>query len=275
MRRLCLIFLVLLGWPADFRADTLTVRYLANEGVMIEAGAEKIIIDGMYREGVAGYALLPEETRTALESAQPPFNNVSLILVTHRHADHFDARSVAAHLGHNPAAQVLAGEEVAAAILRELSGTEHSASSVVGIAPPWKTARRFQWGGVDVEALRMRHGWHKNYQLHHLGFLLTVGGMRFLHIGDAEMIPENFSPFHLAEADIDVAFIPEWFLTAAEGRAIVDRWIRPRRIVAIHVRPREHKPIGAAVRSAYPNAIVFEQPGQLLSLPPPRILEKN
>ncbi|MCP4653821.1 MAG: MBL fold metallo-hydrolase, partial [bacterium] len=80
----------------------------ANEGVLIETGGKKILVDALFREPNPAYAAPPKEVLEKLETAQPPFDDVDLILATHNHGDHFDARSVVRHLRHNPRAVFLA-----------------------------------------------------------------------------------------------------------------------------------------------------------------------
>ncbi|HEY5680421.1 MAG TPA: MBL fold metallo-hydrolase, partial [Pseudomonadales bacterium] len=74
------------------------LTYLANEGVMITWRDEAVLIDALFRGGVAGYATLDPKTRDDLESARAPFDRVQAILVTHFHADHLDPEAVVSHL---------------------------------------------------------------------------------------------------------------------------------------------------------------------------------
>jgi hypothetical protein len=43
--------------------------------------------------------------------------------------------------------------------------------------------------------------------------------MTILHVGDADRDPARFAPHRLAGERIDVAIIPDWYLSAAPGAA--------------------------------------------------------
>src|SRR5687768_3392502 len=75
--------------PATATSDGVTITFLANEGVMLSAGGKKVLIDGLFLKYQSGFALPADSTQRALQSARPPFDNVDLILATHRHGDHF------------------------------------------------------------------------------------------------------------------------------------------------------------------------------------------
>jgi glyoxylase-like metal-dependent hydrolase (beta-lactamase superfamily II) len=66
-----------------------TITFLANEGVMLSSGGKKVLIDALFLKYETGYAVPADSTLSALAKARPPFDSVDLILVTHRHGDHF------------------------------------------------------------------------------------------------------------------------------------------------------------------------------------------
>jgi L-ascorbate metabolism protein UlaG (beta-lactamase superfamily) len=76
----------------------LTVTYLANMGVVLTGSTARVVIDGFHHGALAEYAPLRAEDRSALEMATGPYAQVDAILITHRHADHFQPAAVAARL---------------------------------------------------------------------------------------------------------------------------------------------------------------------------------
>jgi hypothetical protein len=56
---------------------------------------------------------------------------------------------------------------------------------------------------------------------------------------------------------IDVALVPDWALLDGQSRQIVQRWIRPRQIVAIHVMEGEGERVARAVQRVLPRAVTF------------------
>jgi len=120
------------------------------------------------------------------------------------------------------------------------------------------TRRRETVNGITVELLGIPHGggW-RNRGLAHLAYIVELGGRRVLHVGDANLSDKVLAPFRLDTARIDVALLPTWLLTDPNARRAIERWIRPRQIVGIHVGEGEEGRAVNAVRAALPTAVTF------------------
>jgi L-ascorbate metabolism protein UlaG (beta-lactamase superfamily) len=66
----------------------LTLTFIANEGVMLESGSHKILIDALFDAPNAAYAAPSPEILQKMEAGRPPFGNIDLILITHNQPDH-------------------------------------------------------------------------------------------------------------------------------------------------------------------------------------------
>ncbi len=245
--------------PVAPAADTtLTITYLANEGLLLCSADAGVLIDVLFRAGIDPYAKVPPDALEAAEMAQPPYD-VDAVLVSHPHRDHFDPASVARHLENNPSARLISSQQVVDAVQgvdAEMGG------QMVAVTPDWGQRDTVQAGGARIDVLRIRHGSRRNYGIHNLGHIIELGGKKVLHIGDAEMDPAHFAPFNLPDAGVDVALIPFWFLTDATGRSIVNQHIRPNHIIAVHLPPSEAARWGPVIRSHYPAAQIARQSGQ-------------
>jgi L-ascorbate metabolism protein UlaG (beta-lactamase superfamily) len=73
-----------------------SVRYVANSGMLVTVDGRRFLIDAPIRSGVDPYATSSPEERQRLEGAQPPYDNIEAILITHWHEDHFSADALAA-----------------------------------------------------------------------------------------------------------------------------------------------------------------------------------
>ncbi len=248
--------------PVSASDSTLSITYIANEGFFIEGDGKGILIDALFRDGVRGYQRIDLDLLLKLEKAEPPFNRTQLVLVTHLHKDHFDARSVGLHLKNNVYAKAVAGEEITHLLRDRFSEAFMVEDRVLGVTPSWKNAREMMVSGIKIKAMRMRHGWPKNYPLHHLGFLFELGGRKMLHVGDLEIIPENFEPFNLDEEKIDIAFLPYWMLINEDGAAIVNDLIKPKTIIAMHIMPDQLDTITRDVHHLFPEAVIASEPLQ-------------
>ncbi|HEX2190657.1 MAG TPA: MBL fold metallo-hydrolase [Longimicrobiaceae bacterium] len=240
-------------------AGGVSVTFLANAGVLLSSGDDQVLIDGLYRR-YEGYAVPPDSTRVALARARPPFDAVDLVLVTHRHGDHFHPAPVAAHLRANPRATFLGPGQVADSLRGRLpAGAMRGPRFMVRTAAPG-TRRREAAGGIAVEVLGLPHVGRRHRSVGHLGYVVEIGGRRVLHVGDAELSEAALAPLRLDTARIDVALLPYWEVTSQEGRRVIRKWIRPRQVAAIHLPERGTARIEREVRAAWPGAAAFARP---------------
>ena len=236
---------------------SLEVTYIANEGVLIAAGRTQVLIDGLHRQYRASYPFLPEPYREQIETARPPFHEIDVILVSHVHLDHFHPESVVRHLRHNAGATLVSSEQ----IVRQMQGLPDYAaikSRVTTITPPLKEKVVTVAGGLEMEVLGVGHGTGRHGTVQNLGHVITLGGKRVLHIGDASTEDTTiFDAFNLDEAQIEVAFLPMWFLTSDEGAAIVRQHIKPKHIVAVHMPAYDVPRAVAGIKQRFPDAVPF------------------
>ena len=99
------------------------------------------------------------------------------------------------------------------------------------------------------------------------GHLVTIGGVRVLHVGDVEVSRKAFAPYDLADKEIDVAFVPYWFFGSDEGVAIIRDLVNPARVIACHIPPAQRAEVIAQFAQGYPGVHVFSEPMESISLP--------
>ncbi len=108
--------------------SSLTIRYIANEGILISSGEKRILIDGLHREYKPDYAFPPPDLLKYLETAQNPYDKINLLLVSHVHSDHFHPLSIGLHLKNNPKSTLVSSEQV-------VSEVEKSFADYIKIKP--------------------------------------------------------------------------------------------------------------------------------------------
>lgn len=144
-----------------------------------------------------------------------------LVLVSHEHHDHCSPEDVKKVSG--PATVVVA----AAAAAQQLPG-----------ARAVRPGDRLTVAGVEIEAVRAYNlnkfrspgvPFHPR-EAGHVGFVVTVGGVRIYHAGDTDHIPE------MAEIECDVALLPvsgKYVMTAEEA-AEAAKTLGPQTVVPMH-----------------------------------------
>ena len=235
--------------------DRLTITALANAGVMLSDGRRAVLIDALFRDGVEGYARLDAAERARLERAQPAYDAVRLVLVTHWHADHFDAAAVGAFLAKNRRARAVLAAQVAATLADRTDRTR-----IEILTPGHGQISRADVNGLPVAVVRLDHNPSRNFPNEHVGQAVRLGGRLVLHVGDADPKAENFRGAEPL-APVDVAIVPYWYLVSDAGRAIVRDQLRARQVIAVHIEPEKAERIEADVTRAWPGARVFKRQG--------------
>jgi L-ascorbate metabolism protein UlaG (beta-lactamase superfamily) len=230
------------GTPTVVR-DSLVITFLANEGVMISSGGTTVLIDALFGDGLRGYGIVTQPTRTALERAQPPFDRVNAVLATHIHNDHFEARPVFEHLKNNAGTMFISSTEAVRQV-RAVDATTSRAMTprLIGIDPPRaQRVRVATAGGATIYALGLPHGDRDDLPVN-VGFVVDIGGRRVMHVGDGDVSPAEFASFRLGELGIDVALLSPHYLTNPGMREAVRRDIKPTTVAVIHGPPLGRPP---------------------------------
>ena len=241
---------------------------------MVVASGKTVLIDALFRDGVRGYETVNGTMREALEQSIGAFGGVELVLASHHHPDHFDARAVLRHLRHNPIGSFVSTRQ-AAAMLEAASTGEPELKVMERVDAVWPEEGRdsvLSFDDIELRALNLHHGRDFDPPVENLGLLVNVGGFKVLHVGDTEAGVEEFAQYELAGEGIHVAFLPYWKLLDDEGERLLHA-IEADRVVAIHV-PASAAPsswFGAAgtraglvsqLERTVPGVIVLEEPGE-------------
>lgn len=247
--------------PLDLAAQQTAVEitYIANEGVLISAAGKQVLIDGLHRNerSFSHYAFLPPVEREKIETAQAPFDKIDLLLVSHRHYDHFHAEAVGLHLKHNPKTALVSSHQVVSDVTQNFKEYEAIKTRVMGVTPPLKERVDVKIAGIEFEMLGLGHGSGSFREIQNLGHVLKLGGKKFLHVGDVEFETGIFEQFNLDQEGIDIAILPFWLLTEKKGQDIVKEHIKPKHIIAVHTETLKAAKITSQTKEAFPDATVF------------------
>ena len=259
MKRLwCVLAIMFVSCAAPGASQTpIEITYIANEGVLISSGGKQVLIDGLHREYERDYAFLPPADREKIETAKPPFDKIDLILVSHRHLDHFHPESIGLHLQHNPRAMLVSSQQVVEEVEKNFKNYAAINARVTAKTPPWKERVAMKVAGIDFEILRLSHGTGRHATIQNLGHVIKLGGKKLLHVGDADTAIENFEKFNLDEEQIDIAFLPYWFLLGTEGQTVVRDHIKPKQIIAVHISPGDSERTIAQMKQLFPGSVAF------------------
>lgn len=196
------------GWV---QTTSPTVTYLANMGVQITGTTSRIVIDGFHRGALAMYAPLRAEDQASLEGATGAHAHLDAILITHRHYDHFQAAAVAARLAVDSQVRVIAPLEVMDSLVAFAPTLRRDARLIVAV--PGTTV---SIGDASVLTLDLPHNPTPSVRAQNVGYLVTIEGVRVLHVGDANPDAGQMRSILGTAPRVDIAIVPFWYLTPTQ-----------------------------------------------------------
>jgi glyoxylase-like metal-dependent hydrolase (beta-lactamase superfamily II) len=108
---LILVSIITIGTTGNAGESEIEITYLANEGVMITTGSNKVLIDALFDNPNPNYRAPSEEMLAGMQSGRAPFDDVDLVLVTHNHPDHFSPSFAARFMENNPNTLLIAAKD--------------------------------------------------------------------------------------------------------------------------------------------------------------------
>ena len=232
------------------------VTYIGNAGFMITTSYKKILIDALFR-GIDHLYKLPEDIQNTLALAQPPFDNIDLILVSHSHRDHLSSSLVQQHLQNDPGATFASQSRIA----KQFSNLENQ---IIFLDPAPGKPVLVDANGIQVEALSLSHGVG---QPENIGFVITVDNTKIFFSGDVDFSQvsfEEFRAYNLPEKKIDLVFLTHFYFTADPSeQRLIKEGISGKYLFPIHYFYSDPPFNQGNVRRNYPDAIFFN--GELTS----------
>ncbi len=227
------------------------ITFIDNAGFLISDGRQQILIDSLY-EGNAYGIKPPARTIHQITAAEPPFEEIDLILVTHEHSDHFSTGLVAEYLTQHPATMLVSTPNVIARLTNSNPAIE--AQLIAMQLNPGESETQIV-NDIKIEGFYISHGLP---DLLNLGFLIHIGNTRILHTGDlvTEAVElDELQAYGFPEKQIDAALIPLYIFEDAAYHAYING-IAARYVIPIHYSYRD-APQG--IETQFPNSYIFSK----------------
>ena len=254
MRILVFVFCLLACSHSLVLAHQATATYVANEAVLITNGDQKVLFDPFFHQAFGSYQLVPEDTKQAIFDGNPPFDNLTAIVISHAHGDHFDAGDVLKYLKRHTKTQLIAPQQAVKEITT-LAGADAISSQINSVKLDFNQApKTLAMGGLMVDVVRIPHaGWPSRKEIENLVFRVTLedqkNAITIMHLGDADPNNDHYLQYreHWKKRVSDTAFPPYWFYASAEGRDILSDILNVKKSIGIHVPvaiPKQLKALG-------------------------------
>lgn len=251
---LCLTTLLL---PAPTLAQSGNITYIANEGVLIESGDKKVLIDALFNEFYENYVSPAESTRKAMVNGVAPYNDIDAVLTTHIHRDHFEANITGDFLKAHGESIFLSTSQAKAALEEAHDDYNSFGSRVIAHGEGLYTLTD-EVNGITVHSFFIDH----SPGIENMGFVLEINDSRILHLGDSNLDMERFKQLNLKQYNINTALIPYWYMSDETGQQIINEQIGAEVLVGIHFPKAPSRMALESIQKAYPYATVFRTQGE-------------
>lgn len=238
------------------RAAPVVLRYLGNEGFALEAAGLSVLFDALQTVGTEAHGDLPESVFAQMLARKKPFQKVSLILSSHPHADHFVPSVVSRFLAKH-AESMVAGPGELLSLLEDEPGYADFRARLREVQVGPGRGTDLEIDGLQVRFIELPHLAFELYRVRVVAHLVRVGGVSVLHIGDAELSAERLGQLGLESEKIDVAILPYWVFSKPGALGLVEKYIRPKKIVSMRLPQGSLKEAEQKVSDASPGAVVL------------------
>lgn len=251
-------------------ADTCRVTYVANEGVLVQTPHHKVLIDALFGGVQGNWCEQPSQSvLRAMIDGVAPFDGVTAVLITHKHADHFSEPVVMEFLKSHPQALLVCPDQVNAILANDpgypdISARVHS----LKVTKTFDTLLTF--GGLKIRAMRFDHGPYVvkdsatgqarniHRDVENICYLVDSDGFTVFHSGDCSTAVAQFAGYGLAARKTDFVLVDRTFMEK-EGLDALGRAFDTQNLVFMHVEPGKGAYYRELVRSV-PEMSVFGEP---------------
>ncbi|MDD4492248.1 MAG: MBL fold metallo-hydrolase [Bacteroidales bacterium] len=274
MKNLILILLIFY-YTSAISQSTCKITYIANEGFLIKADDKKILIDALFGGFDGNWCDKPnDDTKSKLERAVSPFDNVDIIAISHKHQDHFNPEMVIKHIINNPKCIVVCPKQ-ADSLLKSYSNYVIIKNNIIAITPPINRDTSLKFKNINIRILRLEHSHYyiqdeitglkinKHENIENIGFVINVGGIKVFHCGDANpWKEEEYRVFNLKKERVDVALLENLFMNDSQTKEILNNYINPKKIILMHLEPNnshKFKEEASSLKKTFPGVYIFKK----------------
>ncbi|MEP1094658.1 MAG: MBL fold metallo-hydrolase [Cyclobacteriaceae bacterium] len=236
-------------------SQTLELWPIANEGVMVKVDDQQVIIDGLFKSTYPKFASTPASIYKQLQKGIRPYNNVELILASHKHSDHFTVPEIAGILKDTEQTHFYANEEMA-----EEMRTSPIWNMVSERMTEFSYAQEtvYALGSINVQTFPILHARKKPSEMMNTAHVITINGFKVMHVGDATYGQQDLIDLNLSELDLDVLILPYWFVRDQEGQSFVAKYLPARKYYINHIPPVDLKNVQDLLRDQS-NMVVMDK----------------
>ncbi len=213
---LLVIIIVLCGFTMQKKA--LEVTYLANCGFLYQSDKSKVLVDPFGTEYGDFFYLPSNETKKNIIQGNVPFNKIDLLLITHIHGDHFNAKLTESFLLNNNKVKMICPPQVCKQMKDSCSNFGKIAAQIICPNLSMNESKKIEINGLSVTAIRMQHGTDRSLEgvsfsdytdyekTENFGYVIHFNKKNVFHQGDASL-KINEKALKNIDCTIDIAHL--------------------------------------------------------------------
>lgn len=249
----------------------LEITYIANEGFLLTSTNHKILIDGLFSNGYGIFAVPPKEVTDKIMNAEPPFDNITLLMVTHRHKDHCDPELINEYLSKYKEVRFVTNRQTMVFIDGNCFGFIAKEKQFVLMSPALNQSVSKTVDNIPIKAFGLKHlslfnkdSINLEQTTRNTSYIFNMDGIRIFHSGDIEKDAfQDYLKYHKWTDSVDVAFLYKGLLDSESDLDYVLNLLHPKYIVVMHVQPNEEEAWADKVeklKTSFPNILYFRNP---------------
>lgn len=134
------------------------ITYLANCGFLYESHKSKVLIDPFGTEYGNFFYLPSNETKESIIKGNIPFDKIDILLITHIHGDHFNAKLTERFLLNNSRVKMICPAQVYKQMKDSCNSFAQIKSRIISPGLSFDESKKVKINGISVTAIRMQHG---------------------------------------------------------------------------------------------------------------------
>lgn len=246
--------------------------HVANAGFLIKGESTSVLIDGLMEEDQyqGRFALPSTDHVRAMTEKTGDYENLSLVVSTHRHGDHFDPLATIKHLRATDGVTYAYPADAVASL--EANGLNEAERERVTSVPD-ATLTDFKVSDVRVQTFDVDHGPNMPQNV---GYRITVDGVSFFHTGDINASRAQLESAGVNALEVDALIMPFWFgLRNDEQMTTIKESWNAKMVIPTHFNP-EPAPwmaqfgglegVQETVKSAFGKAEIITEEGKCIKV---------
>lgn len=235
------------------------VTYIANEGVLIQSGEQKVIIDALFDKYYDDYLHPSEELLEKMIAGEAPYDGVDVLLSTHIHRDHFAPTVTGRFLKNHPETMLISSAQLARSVAEDYTDGASVVSQMEGLGRDTQIHQK-EVKDIKIWAFFIYHaGGRRTQSIENMGFLIELDGKRILHLGDSDMDLKRYAELNLKSMDVDIAMVPYWYMADEVGIKIIKETIQPKHLLGIHFPKLGSDMADETIAGNFPEAYVLKK----------------